>query len=78
MDTAVTTVNFIRASTLNHHKSVTLLGEIESEHGEIIYHTNVRWLSRGSVLQRFFYLLKEIKLFMENKNKRTEELDDQG
>jgi hypothetical protein len=71
-------VNFIRANALNHREFVALLGEIESEHGEIIYHTNVRWLSRGSVLQWFFYLLKEIKLFMEKKNKRTEELDDDG
>jgi hypothetical protein len=69
-------VNFIWASALNHREFVELLGEIESEHGEIIYHTNVRWLSHGSILQRFFYLLKEIKLFME-KNKRIEELDDE-
>jgi hypothetical protein len=54
------------------------LGEIESKYGEIIYHTNVRWLSRGSVLKRFFGLLKEIKLFMEKKNKIIEELDDEG
>jgi hypothetical protein len=70
-------MNFIRASVLNHREFVALLGEIESEHGEIIYHTNVRWLSRGSVLQRFFDLLKKIKLFME-KSKRIEELDDKG
>jgi hypothetical protein len=54
MDTAVKTVNFICASALNHHEFEALLGEIESEHGEIIYHTNVRWLIRGSVLQVFF------------------------
>jgi hypothetical protein len=76
--TVVKTVNFIRASALNHRDIVALLGEIESEHGEIIYQTNVRWLRRGIVMQRFFYLLKEIKLFTENKNKRIEELDDEG
>jgi hypothetical protein len=77
MDTVVKTVNFIRASAINHHEFVELLGEIESEHGEIIYHTNVRWLSHGSVSQWFFDLLKEIKLFMEKK-KRIEENDDEG
>jgi hypothetical protein len=57
------------ASVLNHRECAALLGEIESEHGEIIYHTNVRWSSRGSLLQL---------LFMEKKNKRIEELDDEG
>jgi hypothetical protein len=51
-------LNFIRASALNHREFVALLGEIESEHGEIIYHTNVRWLSRGSVLQRYFLFIE--------------------
>jgi hypothetical protein len=78
MDTVVKTVNFNLACALNHREFVALLGEIESKYGEIIYLTNVRWLSRGSVLQRFFGLLKEIKLFMEKKNKIIEELDDEG
>jgi hypothetical protein len=43
MDTVVKTVNFIRACALNHREFVALLEEIESEHGQIIYHTNVRW-----------------------------------
>jgi hypothetical protein len=51
MDTVVKTVNFICACALNHREFVALLGEIECEHGKIIYHTNLRWLSRGSVLQ---------------------------
>jgi hypothetical protein len=41
MDTVVKTVNFIDASAVNHHEFVELLGEAESEHGKIIYHTNV-------------------------------------
>jgi hypothetical protein len=72
MDTVVKTVSLIHASALNHREFVALLGEIESEHGEIIYHTNLRWLSCGSLLQRFFLFVEEIKLFMEKKNKRVE------
>jgi hypothetical protein len=49
--------------SLNHREFVAFLEEVENEYGEIIYHTNVRWLSRGYVLKRF--LLNEIKLFME-------------
>jgi hypothetical protein len=73
MDTVVKTVNFIRACALNHREFVSLLGEIESEHGEIIYHTNVRWLSRGSALQRFFLFIEGDQIIhgKEQKNLRT-------
>jgi hypothetical protein len=69
MDTVVKSVTFIRARALNHRKFVSLLREIESEHGEIIYHTNVKWLSRGTVCNGFFFfcLLKENKLIIRGK-----------
>jgi hypothetical protein len=51
MDTVIKTVNFIRASALNHREFVAYLEEVENEYGETIYHTNVRWLSRGSLLK---------------------------
>jgi len=38
-------VNFICASAPNHH-FVPLLEEADSEIGELIHHTNVRWLWR--------------------------------
>jgi hypothetical protein len=40
----------------------------------LIYHTDVRWLSSGSVVQRFFHLLREIKFFITTENKSIEEL----
>jgi hypothetical protein len=76
MDTVIKTVNIIRGSALNCCEFVAFLEEVENEYGEIIYHTNVRWLSQGSVLKRFFYLLNEIKLFMERKGRNIEELKD--
>jgi hypothetical protein len=76
MDIVIKTVNFIRASALNHREFVLFLEEVENEYGEIICVTNVRWLSRGSVLKRFFYLLNEIKLFMEKEGRNIEELND--
>jgi hypothetical protein len=66
MDIVVKTANIICSSAFNYQKFVGLLEEIESEHSEIIYHTNVRWLSQGSVLQ-ICDLLKEIKFFYDKR-----------
>jgi hypothetical protein len=78
VDIVTKTANFIRASALNHREFVAFLEIVENEYGEIIYHTNVRWLSRGSVLKLLFDLLNEIKLFMEKKGRYIEELNDEG
>ena len=64
MDAVVKTVNFIRARALNHRQFTSLLSSMESEYGELLYHTEVRWLSRGNVLKRFFALREEIGLFI--------------
>lgn len=45
IDVATKIVNFIRARALNHRQFVTLLEEHESTHGDISFHTAVRWLS---------------------------------
>ena len=42
---------------------------MESEYGELLYYTEVRWLSCGKVLKHFFPLRNEISLFVETKNK---------
>ena len=69
MDLFVKTVNFIRSRGLNHRQFKSLLIDMDSEYGELLYYTEVRWPSRGKVLKRFLALRNEIALFMDTKNK---------
>lgn len=76
MDIVFGAVNLIRSRALNHRHFVSLLEMIGSEHSEILYHTEVWWLSRGKVLKRFFDLRHEIDTFLKSKNKAVAELSD--
>jgi len=62
-----------RARGLNHCQFDCLFSDNKITHG-LPYHTEVRWLSRGAVLKRFFELREEIGQFMETKGKTVMEL----
>ena len=47
-------VNFIRSHALNHRQFKTVLDEFNAEYSDICFYTEVRWLSRGKVLERIF------------------------
>ncbi|XP_067123968.1 general transcription factor II-I repeat domain-containing protein 2-like [Centruroides vittatus] len=76
MQIVVKTVNFIRAPGLYHRQFQEFLKSVDTEYGNIIYLAEVRWLSRGQMLKRFYDLLNEIKSFMTSKAKSVPELDD--
>ncbi|XP_061686716.1 general transcription factor II-I repeat domain-containing protein 2-like, partial [Syngnathoides biaculeatus] len=73
MEVVVRTVNFIRARGLNHRQFDSFLSDCNIIHG-VPYHTNVRWLSRGAVLKRFFDIRDEIGKYMEKKGQPVKEL----
>ena len=45
-----------------------LLNQTESQYSDLLYFCEVRWLSRGAMLERVFDLREEISLFLEEKN----------
>ena len=55
---------------------MSLLEEHETEHGDIGYHTAVRWLSMGKVLKRVWDLRAEIWEFCDMKGKDIPEPSD--
>lgn len=77
MDTAVQAVNFIRARALNHRLFKILCQEMGSDHEVLLFHTEVRWLSRGQVLTRVVELRNEVAIFLrERKNNLCEQFED--
>lgn len=67
MDPVVHAVNLIRARGLNHRQFRSFLEDIEADFSDVLYHTNVRWLSMGKVLERAWALKEEILLFFDMK-----------
>ena len=50
MSVVVSNVNFIPNHALNQRQFQTILADLDCEYGDVMYHNEVRWLSRGKVL----------------------------
>jgi hypothetical protein len=75
MDFVVKVINQIR-SPLSRRKFQNLMKEFDAQYEDVIYWSNIRWLSRGKILRRFFDLKEEIVLFLSEKSTNIEELND--
>ena len=73
MANVVLVVNFIRSRALNHRLFLALCKEMGSDHEVLLYHTEVRWLSRGRVFSRVYELRKEIERFLSEKGSPLQE-----
>ncbi|KAJ3583706.1 hypothetical protein NHX12_015820 [Muraenolepis orangiensis] len=60
----VESVNYVRNSATKHRIFNELCKEMGSEIEVLLYHCNVRWLSRGKVLYRVFAMHVELALFL--------------
>jgi hypothetical protein len=70
-------VNFIQEKGLNHRQFQNFLQtEWDADHGDVVYFSDMRWLSRSKVLMRIFELKDAIQEFMTAKGKPVLEFDD--
>ncbi|GFY35133.1 general transcription factor II-I repeat domain-containing protein 2A [Trichonephila clavipes] len=76
MKVVVKVINSIKNNPLKHRQFQEYLRKLESEYGDIIYYTEIRWLSRGNCLLRFWRLTEEIKTFVNNNGHNISELSD--
>jgi len=77
MSVVVKIVNIIVArSSLIHRQFKEFLNEIEAEYGDLLLHTEIRWLSRGKVLNRFVSLIDAIQIFLIEIKENFPQLDD--
>lgn len=72
MKPVIKAINYIRSKALCHRQ----FQQFQAEYGDVVYHNNVRWLSRGSALQRSYSLRKGIGQFLAKKGQPMLELSD--
>ena len=64
LDSVISSINFIRARANNHRLFGMMAQEMGSAHTSLLYHTQVRWLSRGKCLTRVFEMHTEVEIFL--------------
>ena len=61
-------VNFLKTSALNSRLFARLCEDVSSAQKCLLFHTKVRWLSRGNMTRRVFELRHELLTFFKEKN----------
>ncbi|XP_070270292.1 LOW QUALITY PROTEIN: protein FAM200C [Myotis yumanensis] len=69
MKSVISCVNFVKASTSNSRLFLQLCNELDVPNNALLFHTEVRWLSRGKILKRVFELRDELKTFFNQKTR---------
>jgi hypothetical protein len=76
MNVVTKIMNSIRSVSLKHRLFKALLEGVESEHSDLILHTEILWLSMGKVVSRFLELTPQIQEILESRNETYEQLTD--
>ena len=69
LDDVVHMINTIKSSSLKTRLFSQLCQELGSDHEMLLYHSEVRWLSRGNVIRRVESLKEELSEFFRRDNK---------
>lgn len=65
MNTMMKMIHFIRASSSYQHCMLRkFLREADANADDLLLHNNVRWLSKGRVLERFWSIRREVAAFL--------------
>lgn len=64
LNDAVKVVNFIKSRSLNSRLFGLLCADMDSAHTSLLLNTEVRWLSRGKMLNRLIELRTEVEIFL--------------
>ena len=77
LDNVVAMVNHIKSSALNTRMFRLICQDLNAQQQHLLYHTEVRWLSRGNVVGRFVELKDEIlEFFKQSKKQICREYED--
>ena len=69
LETIMKLVNFLQTtSALQHRLLLNSLSESDASYTKLLVPNNVRWLSRGRVLKKFWSISTELMTFLENQN----------
>ena len=71
---AITVINKIKGSALKERIFRQLCHKNETKFERLLLHTEVRWLSKGKCLSRFYSLLDTILEFLEEENPQLMQL----
>lgn len=63
LDEAVKIINFVKSRPLSTRLFTILYEDMRSMHKSLLYHTEVRWFSRGKTLVRLLELHNELYVF---------------
>ncbi|XP_007648258.1 zinc finger BED domain-containing protein 5 [Cricetulus griseus] len=69
MQSVISSVNFIKSNTLNSQLFSQLCNDLDTQNKALLFHTEGRWLSSGTVFKRVFELRDELKIFFSQKGR---------